>query len=165
MSCTLITGVFVMFDNWYWQERTYTSHEQCGLCPYVAYGISFDLYDSDELNSRVDEIRVRHGYKPCFDENVEYDEEGWYEFTVTINKWAGDTYRVTMFASPMYVDAEDRGDEYIITLTKEEQLAIVVSVDHQCREKLNMTLDELLNEAEKIEREVEKQRKAIEGWS
>lgn len=48
-------------------------------------GMGIEIIETSELDNELDRIRVKQGWKPLFDESMEYDPDGWYTFLVELD--------------------------------------------------------------------------------
>lgn len=116
--------------------------------------VTFYLEDTHELNMMADVIRKSEGYLPMFDDSGEYDDDGWYNFSVGINTFT--KYHVDTAIEFVVCNGSQADDEqtYLIELDETEQETLWKVLDEECMEAYGVGCNELLKEAKaEIERE------------
>lgn len=114
--------------------------------------LRFGIDDMHQMNIVVDEMRTADGHLPMFpdDESVEYDEDGWYNFYVIIEKTDEDEYNVTIEANVVSERADDNEQTYDFTLSEEAQKNVLDRIEALCWRyfgaNLAMMFDEYENE-------------------
>ena len=113
--------------------------------------VGFQLISTNLLSEIVDRIRKEQGFKP-FHPMDEYtddtcDNEGWYDFYVSINDWDKTKVDTCIEAIVCNSRSADEGETYTIDLTTDEQTALYNRLDEQCRQYLGKSCAELLAES------------------
>ena len=103
--------------------------------------VTFELQETQGLREISDAIREQHGYKALSDEN------GWYDYFIGINGHS--PYRTNSCIEFVVRDETQPDDEhgYMIHLSFEDQEALYIILDEQCRKHLNVSCQSLLDEA------------------
>lgn len=132
--------------------------DQCYLdypCRFPTVG--FELMATNGLVQIADRIRKDAGFKPmhAMDEFTDdtCDNEGWYDFYVGLNGFTDNHMDTCIEFCVVNADSEDNEELYTIDLTTEEQNAVFVRLDEQCRKYLEKSCEDLLKEAEERMRE------------
>ena len=134
-------------------EVQFGSGDEIWGCPSRFGLVTFDLVDTALLCQMADRIRISSGMKPLypidgFTEEM-CDQEGIYEFNISINTWARNRCAACIEVSLFNCNSEDNGEVYTIDLSEEEQKALFDRLDDQCRDLFSESCDDLLKEAEK----------------
>lgn len=113
--------------------------------------VIFSLHDTDALVSLADKIRTSGGGRPLYPmegyPEEACDQNGWYNFYISINDTPScpvDTYISAYVDSP---DCADDGYEYAIPIPEAYMSALYESLDNQCRKHLGKSCADLLAEA------------------
>lgn len=109
--------------------------------------VSFGLYSTKDLDVEADAIRKSLGYLPMFDTTGEYDEDGWYNFNISINGFTDTMVSNCIEFSVESPNADDDWKSYSIPLTIDEQIKVFNVLNKQCIEKFGQTCAEMLEEA------------------
>ena len=115
--------------------------------------VIFSLHDTDALVSLADKIRTSGGGRPLYPmegyPEEACDQNGWYNFYISINDTPScpvNTYISAYVDSP---DCADDGYEYAIPIPEAYMSALYESLDAQCRKHLGKSCADLLTEARK----------------
>lgn len=113
--------------------------------------VNFSLHDTDALVYLADRIRTSNGGRPLYPREgylwEACDQNGWYNFYISINDTPScpvDTYISAYVDSP---DCADDGYEYAIPIPEAYMSALYESLDNQCRKHLGKSCADLLAEA------------------
>lgn len=126
--------------------------------------VTFALESTFPLDKAADAMRVGAGYLPMLpdklsnDEEIEYDDEGWYNFYIGLNGWSNSRVDNSIMAVVQSPNADDDEHMYYIDLTEAEQMEIFKVIDEQLRELHGTSCLELLKESEKEMIEMEEYR-------
>ena len=95
--------------------------------------ISIDIQDNHELNLIIDDMRIHGGLRPMFSgKDGEYDDSGWYEYSVEISIENGKMWLVGDRICATVVEAEEEDDNtYKILLTPTQQAELIDHLDKQ----------------------------------
>ena len=126
--------------------------DQMDICYPICFPtVTFPLYDFDTLVSLADGIRTANGGRPLYPmegyPEETCDQNGWYNFYISINGTPScpvDTYISAYVDSP---DCADDGYEYAIPIPEADMNALYQSLDAQCRKHLGKSCADLLTEA------------------
>jgi len=143
MRENLVNGIFL--DNDRFIDYGYTD-----IGEHTYSTVSIAINGTGTLVKIADAIREDAGYLPYWptEKNPEiYDDDCWYNYYIKIDGcFKGKVDRYIEFC--VCNSAQDDNEcTYYIELTDEEQTAIYERIDQQCREKFEMSCEELLAEA------------------
>lgn len=110
--------------------------------------VTFALRDTHELNMIADAIRKEAGELPMFDDSGEYDDQGWYNFSVGINTYTNSHADNRIEFVVCNGIGNDNEQSYYIDLTDNEQMRLYAVLDEQCRGEFEKSCWELLMEAQ-----------------
>ena len=136
-------------------EVMYGADEMFDSYPVRFATVEFQLTATDTLVEIADRIRIEKGYLPMYprdDENDNTDNDGWYDFYISISKLPGENQQCRIDNSISFVvvnsDSEDNEDMYEIELNEYEHKFVYATLDNQCRRYLDKNCEELLKEAD-----------------
>lgn len=133
--------------------------------------VTIALLSTVGLTRAVDEIRVREGHLPMLpigtDESGEYDQDGWYNFYVSLNGFNDTKIDNCIEAIVQSSEADDNEECYYVPLTEAEQIEVYNEINKLLQKYADTSCDKLLEEARaemiKLEQYREKIKEDMEG--
>jgi len=136
-------------------EVMYGADEMFDSYPVRFATVEFQLTATDALVEIADRIRIEKGYLPMYprdDENDNTDNDGWYDFYISISKLPCGEQECRVDNSISFVvvnsNSEDNEDMYEIELNAYEQECVLAVLNQQCQYYLRKSCEELLKEAD-----------------
>ena len=140
-------SVFVSDEYLLDSDQAYNSYP----CRFAT--VDLMLESSGFLCTLADRIRKNLGFKPlsAMDEYTDEtcDQQGWYDFYIGLNDY--NESKVDSCITFIVVNCESDDDErlYVIDLSFEEQKAMYLRLDKECRRKYGKSCKNLLEESRK----------------
>jgi hypothetical protein len=103
------------------------------------------------LERLADDTRLKYNERPLnpIEGLSDYDENGWYDFYITLNDWSECRVDNCITFYPENVEDDGDGLPYSIDLSEDEQHVICFIIDEQLRRKTGMGILQHLKAAEK----------------
>ena len=127
-------------------EITYGEDQVFNSYPARFPTVGFKLIDTTVLCAKADDIRIKAGFKPMFT-GSEIDENGWYDFYVGLNGYSQTYLDSCIDFVVVNTEQPDNEETYHIYLTEDEQKIIYKQLNEQCKQYLDKSCMDLLEEA------------------
>lgn len=129
---------------WGLELYSFDTHGKTHMWKYPV--ISIDIQDNNELNSIIDDMRIHGGLRPMFSgKDGEYDDNGWYEYSVEISIENGKMWLVGDRICVTVVEAEEEDNNtYKILLTPTQQAELIDRLDKQYQMHNGITIKQEL---------------------
>lgn len=106
--------------------------------------VDLGLIDTRALTSIIDAQRTEKGFLPMLPNDGEYDENGWYDFYISLNDQSCTRVDAKITAIVQSEAAPDDKACYEIELTEAEQRIVYASIDYDLQNTTEKTAEEYL---------------------
>ena len=86
---------------------------------------------------------------PTRESRFEYDDNGWYDFYITLSDYSETKMCSAIEFVVVNSDSKDNEESYFIELDEKTQELIYLEIDSQCKKELGKGCDELFAESRK----------------
>ena len=144
------TEIFIDFSS-----ELLFGEDEAYICYPVRFAtVRFQLMPTKGLIELIDRRRYKLGYKPMYPvdggTNRDLDDDGWYDFFVSLNSFSDSHIDTCIAAVVAGSDSPDNEEMYTIDLSDAEQELLYDRFDEQCRKYVGKSCEELLKEAKEL---------------